>query len=303
MWMLMGLMGMLVASSVADAFMKYENGNQGGTGEPGADDAPDDPWGDAAGGAAETGSVSLEQRGDLLAPEAQGEAQGEVQDEARASDPWLGEWREDGYVSDDTVPPAPDEPGAPPAEPPAPPTEPAEPDPWLDGWHDDSFTSNDDTPDMPGEPDADPGDDRDPGNDAEIPDAAPADPWLDGWRDDSYVSSDIPEDLAALAGGAQAVHVLGAGELFDTGGSSGAFVIGDWIGDGDPPVIRSFNPLSDRLIFAFDEALGPPEITVRAGDESAPALLMIDAQPVLAMEGVRDLDAGSIRLYPVSLDT
>ncbi|MCC6002418.1 MAG: hypothetical protein JJU19_16395 [Pararhodobacter sp.] len=295
-------MGLLVASSVADALIRFDNGDQG------ADDADDQAGADASGDPADGHRGNVATQGDLLDAATHS-----------AADPWLDGWRDDGFVSDDahtregdagtgngpedstgtapdqTAKPSPDTQG-----------DGAEPDPWLDGWRDDSFVSSDTAqehaPDDSGVPDQEPPDGHAPGPDSDTDSPDPADSWLDGWRDSTHVSSDIPPDLAALAGGAQAVHVLAAGELFDTAGGTGAFVIGDWIGDGDPAIIRSFDPMADRLIFAYDAAIGAPQITVKAGSQGDPALLMIDAQPVLALEGLAQFDAASVVLYPIRLD-
>ncbi len=280
MWMLMGIMGMLMASSVTDAMMRFENG-QNGTAEGDDEDAP---------------VLAIGPGADALAGG----------DDQPPPDRWLDEWAEDEFVSsddmpDDTPPPDTDTDTPPPPAP----TEPEArwPDPWLDGWTDDSYVSSDTTPDDD-TGDEDPSDeDTDDDDTAETDDPRWPDPWLDGWTDDSYVSSDIPDDLLALAGGAGAVHVLGAGDALAAGGDGGAFVIGDWIGDGQPPSVTGFDPGTDRLIFAFDEAIGAPEITIQTDPENDLSTVLVDMVPVLLLNGTTGVSADAVHLHPMRFES
>lgn len=295
MWMIMGLMGLLVASSMADALIKVDNGGQGAN--------EDDN---------NQGTALAEDRGDTTAEQTQ-TTSGDLMDYGTESvpDPWLGEWRDDSFVSTEgEMPEERPHDDMPPDSSSAPLPDPYPADPWMDGWGNDSFVSSDFAP-PPGTPADSPPfetspDDTLPDNTPTVPggspgDTPPPDPWLDGWRDTVHVSSDIPGDLTALVGGAQAVHVLGAGEMFDTGGGEGAFVIGDWIGNGTLATIRGFDPVTDALIFAYDADLGAPRIEVTPAPDGSSVIVLIEDHPVLSLEGVAEYDAGSVRLYPIRL--
>ena len=295
MWLLLGIMGALMASSLVDFQPRTANGIAADDDDDAArpedrwlDNPDDDPF-----------------RYGELNPGEDDPGDDDSDTEAPPPDPWLDGWQDDEFISDDETPDDDDEdPGDDTGDDHAddddddPDTEAPAPDPWLDGWQDDEFISDDETPDDDNE---DPGDDteEDDADDDDEPDAEspPPDPWLDGWQDDEFISSDTDE-AATMA---EVSRVVGSGERV-LAGAGEVFVLGEWVDAADPIILADFNPAEDRLVYAHVAGESPPDMSLAALPEPGNIGLLVDGQLVARFEGGAPPAIGSVELLPVNID-
>lgn len=266
MWLLLGIMGALMASTVIDFQPRAANGVA-------ADDddsaqPPEDPWLDNP-------NDDLFISNDLMLG-------GDEPDDEEPVDEDPGDDHLSGDDPDAEVPPV---------------------DPWLDGWVDDEFISTDashgsddedeDHDDDTVDNDGDEGPEDDP-----LAERPPPDPWLDEWVDDEFISSDMDE----VAARTEASRVIGSGERV-LAGDGGVFVLGEWVDADDPIIFADFRPDEDRLVYAHVAADGPPDMSLATLPETGSAGLLVNGELVVRFEGGTPPAIEAVQLMPVDIDT
>lgn len=92
--------------------------------------------------------------------------------------------------------------------------------------------------------------------------------------------------------------ILGSGDVASGGEGNDTFVLGTWIDDQDLAVITDFSP-GDGLNIAYDGTGPEPTVTASFDAERGGLVVLIDGAPVAVLTGVETLEAGSMTLLPV----
>lgn len=282
MWMLFGLMGALMASTLVDSSMR--GSTNAGDDDEGDERLPEDQW------------LDDWKDDDFISDDDDTPGDEEPGDEEPGDEEPGDDQPDDDPPGDDKS----DDEERPPH------------DPWLDDWEDDEFISTDDDLPDDDEPDDErPGDDG-PGDDGPGDDEPgnhddqrpPADPWLDEWQDDEFISTDSVPAALTGNGGDQAPQIMAAGERLLAGGGA-VYVLGDWIDSAEPAMIIGFEPDADRLVYAHLAEAGTPEIslaeTAAAASGNGGTALLVNGQPVLLFDGGTAPSVDTVELFPVSL--
>jgi Ca2+-binding RTX toxin-like protein len=324
--MLMGLIGLVLAGSVADAFISQDSDQEGGGGD--SDDSLT-PEGEQEG---DTGGDMLDYAAPDTPPSPDEEDAGE---EDAEEDDWAGEWEDDEYISRDTPEP--------------------EPQPRLlrldddggqleGGGGDDTLIGGegedllrgsdgndlliggggDDTLQGGGGDDLLLGGDGDDlllggeGDDT-LHGGAGNDTLVGGWGNDLLVAGEgdnllnggdgndtligvHPDENGEDVGGRNFLNggegddliIPGAGDIVTGGEGADTFALGGWLGSGAPAEIMDFNPGEDRLVIAFGEPDMKPEISVSHDPDTGIASVLVDGEVVALVHNGAGLTADMI---------
>jgi Ca2+-binding RTX toxin-like protein len=117
--------------------------------------------------------------------------------------------------------------------------------------------------------------------------------------------SEIVDDLARdyLNGSAgDDLLVIGADDNAHGGEGADSFVLGDWLGEGEPAVIEDFNAAEDELVVVYDDSVhAAPELGLQADpDDPDSMILTFDGVAVAELLDQTGLDLDQVSLVPAS---